>query len=149
MTTIDFVYLDTCLNDNIIWGMYDKKHTPNEKHIIYERRIPENAISVPVKTDGYKLHTILNRNMFPYKKSDGTDQYYFGWYVLIPFNKQILSMDENGGSPMTVKDFKLLNEDGTDLVIESKGQKYNVYGKFNVARTSNNWYLHIDLQDKK
>lgn len=145
MNTIEYLDLDTCLKDNIIWGMYDKKRTPNEKTMLYDGIIPDTAMTSQLKTDGYKLHAMLNRNMYPYNKEDGSDQFYFGWYILIPSDKRIISMDENGGSPMPVNNFKLLKEDGSDLVIEKNGQKFTVYGKFNVARTSNNWYLHVDL----
>ena len=149
MNKLEFSNLETCLNDNIKWGMYDKLHTPNEKHDIYKGVVPKNAIASPYKTDGYELHVVLSRNDFPLKNSDGTDKYYFGWYALVPFDKKIVAMDENGGSPLNPNHYKLKNADGTDLVLSDGGVDYSVYGMFNIAKTSNNWYLHIKLQDTK
>ena len=124
--------------------MYDKTCIPHEKTKLYKKIVPENTREYLLKENdmGFKCLT-FSRKDFPFRKIDGTEQNYYGWYVLIPVDKEILSFNENNGSPMNFDMLKLKHEDGSDLIIKKDNVEYQVYGKFNIAKTSNNWSIKI------
>lgn len=131
-------------NDVIYWGMYDKEQSVTEENVLYKGLIPENAQEATLKENEKGIHALLFRKNFPFRKFNGDEQNYYGWYVLIPVEKRLIEIDENGGSAMPIKDVELKNPDGSDLILtNTDNRQYKVYGKFNVAKTSDNWMLHI------
>lgn len=123
--------------------MYDKTCTPHEKNKLYKGIVPENVKEYePVEHDMFYV-SVLSRNDFPFVKENGDEQNYYGWYMLIPDDKELLILNENNGSPMNFDMLKLKDVNGGDLVIERDGIRYFVYGKFNIAKTSDNWSLKI------
>lgn len=130
--------------DVVLWGLYDKESDTPENETLMSGLIPENAQRATLKENEKGVHSFLFRKQFPFRKFDGSEQDYYGWYVMIPFEKRLIGLDENGGSNMNVDELKLKNEDGSDLIVTtSENRRYKVYGKFNVAKTSDNWMLHI------
>ena len=144
--TIRFV-LHVYSNDTVLWGLYDKESETPENEVLYEGLIPENAKKANLKENEKGIHSCMFRKNFPFKKFDGSDQDYYGWYILIPYDKNLIEISENGGTTMDVEEVKLKNDNGTDLMIVTDGKKYRVYGKFNVAKTSDNWLLHILMKN--
>ena len=132
--------------DIILCGMYDKTCIPHEKDLLYKGIVPENVKEFILEDDenGY-TYTTFSRKDFSTIKKDGTIQYYYGWYMLIPENKEILFLCENNGSFMNFDFLKLKESSGSDLIINHNGIKYYVYGKFNVAKTSDNWCMKVTV----
>lgn len=123
--------------------MYDKTCTPHEKNKLYKGIVPENVKEYELVEHDMFYVSVLSRNDFPFVKENGDKQNYYGWYMLIPDDKELLILNENNGSPMNFDMLKLKDVDGGDLVIERDGIRYFVYGKFNIAKTSDNWSLKI------
>ena len=123
--------------------MYDKTCTPHEKNKLYKGIVPENVREYELVEHDMFYVSVLSRNDFPFVKENGDKQNYYGWYMLIPDDKELLILNENNGSPMNFDMLKLKDVDGGDLVIERDGIRYFVYGKFNIAKTSDNWSLKI------
>lgn len=123
--------------------MYDKTCTPHEKNKLYKGIVPENVKEYELVEHDMFYVSVLSRNDFPFVKENGDEQNYYGWYMLIPDDKELLILNENNGSPMNFDMLKLKDVDGGDLVIERDGIRYFVYGKFNIAKTSDNWSLKI------
>ena len=123
--------------------MYDKTCTPHEKNKLYKGIVPENVKEYELVEHDMFYVSVLSRNDFPFVKENGDKQNYYGWYMLIPDDKELLILNENNGSPMNFNMLKLKDVNGEDLIIERDGIKYFVYGKFNIAKTSDNWSLKI------
>ena len=130
----------------VMWGMYDKTTNPNEKDVLYGCDIPDNAKFMDLKENEHGLHTMLSRGMFPFRKDDGTEQVYFGWYLLVPLNKKLMVLDENAGNFLDKSVLRLTDDNGNDIIFTDKlGNKYVGYGKFNIARTSDNWKMKVTV----
>lgn len=123
--------------------MYDKTCTPHEKNKLYKGIVPENVKEYELVEHDMFYVSVLSRNDFPFVKENGDEQNYYGWYMLIPDDKELLILNENNGSPMNFNMLKLKDVNGEDLIIERDGIRYFVYGKFNIAKTSDNWSLKI------
>ena len=133
-------------NKSILCGLYDKTCNPHEKTLLYNYDIPKNAKVYQLEENEFGFGEIIfNRSDFVFKKEDGTDQNYYGWYMLIPTDMNIISFNENCGAPMDIEFLKLKNKDNSDLIIDKDGISYQVYGKFNIAKTSDNWSLKVTI----
>lgn len=120
----------------ILCGLYDKNNKPNEQNILKEGKIPVTTKKYPLITNDIFSQVIMKRKDFPFRKFNGTEQVYYGWYILIPKELNILSLNENQSIVLDHNKMKLEN-------IKNNGTEYEVYGKFNVAKTSDNWSLTI------
>lgn len=132
-------------NDVIYWGLYDKEQDVTEEDMLYSGLIPSNVQEAVLKENEKGVHAFLFRKQFPFRKFDGEEQNYYGWYVLLPVEKKMIEIAENCSVNLKVDDLQLMTkEDGEPLIlISDKNRMYNVYGKFNVAKTSDNWMLHV------
>lgn len=130
-------------DNNILCGMYDKTSIPNEKDWLKQGIVPDNVKEYePVSTDMFDI-VIMSRSDFPFRNENYKQQNYYGWYMLIPKNRELLVLNENNGSNMDLDMLKIKNEKGDDLIIKNNDIEYLVYGKFNVAKTSDNWSLKV------
>ena len=137
-------------NDYIYFGLYDKSGTPNEKQIIYSSLIPTNARKITFKESEYGLNLskTIERKDFPLVKDDGSEQKYHGWYALVPLNIDIVNVSENMGVTLNPNDLWLKKDDGSDYIMTIGKTQYKAMGSFNIAKTSNNWKLHITINKK-
>lgn len=132
------------MSDNrpYIWGgMFDKTLTPNQKDKLDKGVVPEDVMKLYLEDDGIFSTSVLSRHVFPFKKSTGEEQVYFGWYVLIPKDRDIVSFVENNISQLNPDDFEIRH-------VTFKKVEYVVYGKFGVAKTSDNWLMKIILESE-
>lgn len=122
----------------ILCGMYDKTCVPHERTILMNREIPENVIECEIIQDDDMFDCVsFSRNDF----SNEND--YYGWYILIPENITPFSIIENNTSRIDMSYVKVLDDKQNQIKIEKDGVVYDVYGKFNVAKTSDNWSLKL------
>ncbi|MCM1217716.1 MAG: hypothetical protein NC548_24755 [Lachnospiraceae bacterium] len=125
--------------DMMKWGMYNKDNEENELTMLQKGLVPENAIVANSKETDKGIHSLMLRSDFP------MEQTYYGWYILVPINKKIEIIDENSGNVIDQNEcqvFYMKNGERQEIYIDSEGRQYKVYGKFNVAKTSDNWMLH-------
>lgn len=137
------------LNNNenknlILCGMYDRTCIPHMKDLLYKSIVPESTKEYQLSyNDMGFLEIEFSRKDFPFNNPDGTKKNYYGWYVIIPVDKETVFLNENNGSPMNTNSLKFKNEDGSDLIIIRNNIRYYVFGKFNVAKTSDNWSMKV------
>lgn len=120
----------------ILCGMYDKTCVPHEKTILMDRKIPKNVREYEIKDDDMFPYVSFSKNDFSNKND------YYGWYMLIPENIMPFFILENGTSRMDMDCVRVVDGDN-QIKIERDGVIYDVYGKFNVAKTSDNWSLKL------
>ena len=132
-------------NDVVLWGLYDKNNEPNEQQMLLENGIiPETSQVATLKENHEGIHSLLFRKNFPFRKYNGDEQVYYGWYVLLPESKTMKALHENCYSSMDVDELLVKDENGNPKVFESNDKRnYNLYCKFNVGKMSDNWMLHI------
>lgn len=123
----------------ILCGLYDKNNKPHEQNQLKEGRIPITTKKYPLAINDIFSQVTIKRKDFPFRKFNGEEQVYYGWYILIPNELNILSLNENQSIILDHNKMKLEN-------IENKGIEYEVYGKFNIAKTSDNWSLTIIIE---
>lgn len=123
----------------ILCGLYDKNNKPHEQNQLKEGKIPVTTKKYNLVTNDIFSQVTIKRKEFPFRKFNGTEQVYYGWYILIPKGLNILSLNENQSIILDHSKMKLEN-------IENKGIEYEVYGKFNIAKTSDNWSLTIIIE---
>lgn len=130
----------------IYFGLYDKTYNPNEKSILYTHLIPNNVRKIYLEPcqQGYEI--VVERAQFPFVKEDGGVQNYFGWYMILPVDKTVVSVSENMGVSLDVKKLTLKEQDGSDLRLNLCNVEYQVLGSFNIAKTSDNWKIHIIIR---
>lgn len=124
-------------NRFILCGLYDKNHNPHEKEQLYNGVVPGNTKKYPLVNKEMFSQVILKRKDYPFRKFTGDEQVYYGWYILVPKDMEILTLNENNSVVLNQDKMKL------DVNITHKGVEYDVYGKFNVGKTSDNWSLTI------
>ena len=123
----------------ILCGMYDKTCVPHEKSLLYDGVVPDNVKKFPLFEKDMYYQTVLRRKDFPFRKPNGDEQVYFGWFILVPVDKTLLTINENHSVSL---DVNMLNLNKT---INHKGVDYKIYGKFNVSKLSDNWSIIITL----
>lgn len=135
-------------SDLVLWGLYEKEVSPNQKDDLENGIIPENAIVARLKENENGIHSIMARDAFPFRKeSDSSEQCYHGWYVLIPEDKHMISIEENGGNSMNPHMLKLRDKDGNDIIYTHEtGTRLKCYAKFSKAITSHNWLMYINFK---
>ena len=128
----------------ILWGLYDKNGNPNEKQMLEDGIIPETSQVAVLKENHEGIHSLLFRKNYPYRTENGDEQVYYGWYVLLPIDNTMKSLNENHYSSMDIDGLLMKDENGKPKIITSKDKKeYKLYCKFNVGKMSDNWMLHI------
>jgi hypothetical protein len=123
--------------------MYDKTGSPNEKEVLYSGSIPDNYVEVSVSDT---VTFDIKRSDFPTTKEDGSDQKYFGWYILVPTTKTLYSLLENGNALVSIESNQLKNDDSSELIITKDGVDYRVYGKFNIGKTADTWFMTVTIK---
>jgi hypothetical protein len=131
------------ISDTVYYGMYDKTGSPNEKEVLYSGSIPDNYVEVSVSDT---VTFDIKRSDFPTTKEDGSDQKYFGWYILVPTTKTLYSLLENGNALVSIESNQLKNDDSSELIITKDGVDYRVYGKFNIGKTADTWFMTVTIK---
>lgn len=126
-----------------MWGMYDKFGKPTEKEQIMSGVIPANVKYRELHENDWFLQARLGRRDFPFRKFNGDEQVYFGWYLLVPEDMNIISFVENGGVNLDKDMFKV-----KDMKIRKGLVNYDVYTSFGIGKISDNWSLMVTIEKK-
>lgn len=121
----------------VLVGMYDKTCVPTVKDIILDNRIPQSSINFEtVDEDMFKV-LVISRNDFDMSR------FFHGWYVLIPENYELVSVLENNISSINTDHILIKNTQ-----LKKNGVSYKAYGKFSVAKMSDDWSVKLMLLEK-